>query len=69
VRIRIRIDQATDALYIGLTERPIKDSAEVADGFVVDYDAEDRIVGLEILDVAARTGDSEVLKNFSFEAS
>jgi len=34
---------------------------------VVDYDAEGRIVGVEILDASKRTDDPEILKQFSFE--
>ncbi|MGD0025155.1 MAG: DUF2283 domain-containing protein [Xanthobacteraceae bacterium] len=55
--MRVSVDHATDAVYLNLTHRPIKDSAEVADG----------IVGGEILDAAKRTDDPEALKQFSFE--
>jgi uncharacterized protein YuzE len=65
--MRVRVDHAADAVYLNLTDRPIKDSAEVADGIVVDYDDEGRIVGVEILDASKRTEDPEVLKQFSFE--
>ena len=65
--MRMRVDHAADAVYLNLTDRPIKDSEEVADGIVVDYDAEGRIVGIEILDASMRTDDPEVLKQFSFE--
>jgi uncharacterized protein YuzE len=65
--MRVRVDHAADAVYLNLTDRPIKDSAEVADGIVVDYDDEGRIVGVEILDASKRTDDPEVLKQFSFE--
>jgi uncharacterized protein YuzE len=65
--MRMRVDHAADAVYLNLTDRPIKDSEEVADGIVVDYDAEGRIVGVEILDASKRTDDPEVLKQFSFE--
>jgi uncharacterized protein YuzE len=65
--MRMRVDHAADAIYLNLTDRPIKDSEEVADGVVVDYDAEGRIVGIEILDASKRTDDPEVLKQFSFE--
>ena len=41
-------------------------SEEVADG-MVDYDAQGRIVGLEILDASKRTEDSAALQQFSFE--
>ena len=65
--MRMRVDQGADAVYLNLTDRPIKDSEEVADGIVVDYDAEGRIVGVEILDASKRTDDPEVLKQFSLE--
>jgi uncharacterized protein YuzE len=65
--MRVRVDHAADAIYLNLTDRPIKDSAEVADGIVVDYDDVGRIVGIEILDASKRTDDPEVLKQFSFE--
>jgi uncharacterized protein YuzE len=65
--MRVRVDHGADAIYLNLTDRPIKDSEEVADGIVVDYDAEGRIVGVEILDASKRTDDPAVLKQFSFE--
>jgi uncharacterized protein YuzE len=65
--MRVRVDHGADAIYLNLTDRPIKDSEEVADGIVVDYDFEGRIVGVEILDASKRTDDPEVLKQFSFE--
>jgi uncharacterized protein YuzE len=61
------VDHGADAIYVNLTDRAIKDSAEVADGIVVDYDAEGRIVGVEILDASKRTDDPDVLKQFSFD--
>lgn len=65
--MRLRVDQASDAVYLNLTDRPIKDSEEVADGIVVDDDFEGRIVGVEILGASKRTDDPAVLKQFSFE--
>jgi uncharacterized protein YuzE len=44
-----------------------RDSQEVADGIVLDYDHEGRIVGIEILDASKRTDDPAALKQFSFE--
>jgi len=65
--MRVRVDHAAEAVYLNLTDRPIKDSAEVADGIVVDDDDAGRSVGIEILDASKRTDDPEVLKQFSFE--
>jgi len=38
----------TDSLYIDLSAKPSADSREVADGVVLDFDAEDNIVGIDI---------------------
>ncbi len=48
----------TDSLYIELSERPSVDSREISDGVVVDYDAEGRVVGIDI-DNAGNTIDLE----------
>ena len=47
--MRVRVDHAADAVYLNLTARPIKDSEKIADGTVLDYDAEGGIVGMEML--------------------
>jgi uncharacterized protein YuzE len=65
--MRVRVDQDSDAVYVNLTDRPIKDSAEVADGIVVDYDNEGRIVGVEILDASKRTEDPTTLTQFNLD--
>ena len=65
--MRVRVDHRADAIYLNLTDRPIRESEEVAGGIVVDYDAESRVVGVEILDASKRTNDPAVLKEFSFE--
>jgi uncharacterized protein YuzE len=54
--MHVRVDQGADAIYVKLSDRPIKDSEEVADGIVVDYDAES-LIGVEILDASKRTDD------------
>ena len=65
--MRVRVDHQADAVYLNLTGREIVESEEVADGIVAGYDAEGRIVGVEILDASRRTGDPSVLKQFSFD--
>ena len=42
-------DPEADAAYIYLGDGPIIESEEVAPGIVLDYDAEDRVVGIEVL--------------------
>ena len=65
--MRVRVDHGADAIYLNLTDRAIEESEEVADGIIVDYDAEGRIVGVEILDASKRTDDPAALKQFSIE--
>ena len=67
--MRVRIDQGADAVYLNLTDRPIEGSEEVADGIVVDCDAQGRIVGVEILDALKRIDNPEALKQFSLDLS
>ena len=38
----------TDSLYIDLSERSSSESKEVSEGVVLDYDAEGRLVGIDI---------------------
>lgn len=38
----------TDSLYIDLSERVSAESREVSEGVVLDYDAEGRLVGIDI---------------------
>jgi uncharacterized protein YuzE len=38
----------TDSLYIDLSERPSAESREISAGVVLDYDADGRLVGIDI---------------------
>lgn len=38
----------TDSLYIDLVDRPSADSVEVRPGVVLDFDAEGKLVGIDI---------------------
>lgn len=51
----------TDSLYIELSERVSVDSREVAPGLVLDFDAEGRLIGLDI-DHASRVVNLERLE-------
>jgi uncharacterized protein YuzE len=54
----------TDSLYIDLNSRPSADSREVADGLVIDLDAEGNIVGIDI-DHASQKLDLQTLETVS----
>jgi uncharacterized protein YuzE len=38
----------TDSLYIDLSEQPSAESLEISEGIVLDYDAQGRLVGIDI---------------------
>ena len=47
--MRVRMDEAADALYIRLEESPIVESEEVSPGVILDFDEAGRVVGIEML--------------------
>jgi uncharacterized protein YuzE len=48
--LRLTFDAETDAAYLRFSAAPVHDSEEVAQGVVIDYDAEGRMVGIEVLE-------------------
>ena len=54
----------TDSLYIDLNSRPSADSREIANGLVIDLDAEGNIVGIDI-DHASQKLDLKTLEAVS----
>jgi uncharacterized protein YuzE len=50
----IKYHPEDNAAYIRLSEARIQESAEVAPDVVFDYDADGRIVGIELLDARAQ---------------
>ena len=51
----------TDSLYIVLSSQPSADSDEIAEGIVLDFDADGRLVGIDI-DNASHKLDLDELK-------
>jgi len=45
-------DAEADALYVRFSETPVVESEEVSDGVVLDFDAEGRIVAIELIDAS-----------------
>jgi len=46
----VTYDAEVDAAYIRFSSRRVNESEEVAQGIVLDYDEDGRIVGMEVLD-------------------
>ena len=64
--MRITYDSEVDALYIRFIETTVT-SKNVAEGVAVDYAADGRIAGIEILDARKRFGDQEVFRQVILE--
>lgn len=60
--MKLTVDPEADALYLRLNEAEIVDSEQVAAGVVLDYDANDNVVGVEILHLSQRGGTVDVEK-------
>ncbi len=52
--MKMRYDQQADALYLRLDDSKIFDSEEVRPGIVLDYNEDEQVVGIEILDLKRR---------------
>lgn len=64
--MRIRYDREVDALSITFRDTTVT-TREMEDGLVGEYDAEGRLVGLEILDALQRLGDPSILREVTLE--
>lgn len=58
--MRISVDRENDALYFRLDESRIVGSEEVEPGVILDYDKDDRVVGVEFLTISARASQEEL---------
>jgi uncharacterized protein YuzE len=64
--MRIILDKENDALYFRLDESKIIDSEEIKPGVIVDYDENDRVVGVEFLNISSRAS-KEQLNSFQLQ--
>lgn len=64
--MRITYDSEVDALYIRFIETSVT-TEHVAEGIAVDYAADGRIAGIEILDARQRFGAPEVFRRVILE--
>lgn len=58
--MRISVDRENDALYFRLDESRIVESEEVEPGVILDYDEDDRVVGVEFLTISTRASAEEL---------
>ena len=58
--MRVKVDKVSDTIYFRLDEDKIVESEEVRPGVVLDYDENDRVVGVEFLNISARAPHTEL---------
>ena len=61
-----KMDRGNDALYFRLTDAAIFESEEVQPGVILDFDAQGRVVGVEMLALSTRS-EPEKLNVLQFE--
>ena len=59
--MRIILDKESDALYFRLDQNRIVDSEEIKPGVIVDYDENDRVVGVEYLNISTRASKEQLI--------
>jgi uncharacterized protein YuzE len=52
--MRLKVDREADALYLRLDDSPITESEEVSPGVVLDFNAQNQVVGVEMLNLSKR---------------
>lgn len=60
--MKLFYDQKVDALYIRFDESNIVESEEVKKGIILDYNKDDQVVGIEILNLSKRIPLAELKK-------
>ncbi len=58
--MKIKLDKESDALYFRLDDNRIVESDEIRPGVILDYDENDKVVGVEFLGVSARATKDEL---------
>ncbi len=53
----------TDSLYIDLSSKPSKESVEISEGVVIDYDDTGNITGIDIDNASRKINLTEVILN------
>lgn len=52
--MKLTVDREADALYLDLDDAPAAESEEIAPGVILDFNAEGKVVGIEMLYLSKR---------------
>ncbi len=66
--MKLKLDKENDALYFRLDETIIVESEEVQPGVILDFDADGKVVGIELLNLSSRVA-ADRLNILQFETA
>lgn len=66
--MRLHVDKDADALYLRLDDSKIIESEEVSPGVVLDFNAHNQVVGIEMLNLSKRTPNLD-LQDFQYQTA
>jgi uncharacterized protein YuzE len=66
--MKMHYDEKVDALYLTLDDSEVIESEEVKPGIVLDFNAENQVVGIEVLGLRRRVPSAN-LKEMHFDVS
>jgi uncharacterized protein YuzE len=66
--MRLKVDRENDAVYLRLDESQIIESEEVQPGVILDFNAEGKVIGIELLGMAKRIS-PDILSTVQFETA
>lgn len=66
--MKMHYDEKVDALYLSLDDSKVVESEEVKPGIVLDFNAENQVVGIEVLDLRKRVPSAN-LKEVLFDVA
>ncbi len=66
--MKMHYDEKVDALYLSLDDSEVVESEEVKPGIVLDFNAENQVVGIEVLDLRKRVPSAN-LKEMQFDVA
>ncbi|MDY6933426.1 MAG: DUF2283 domain-containing protein [Spirochaetota bacterium] len=64
--MKLKVDEKADALYLRIDESRIMESEEVSPGIVIDFNEQNEVVGVEILNLSKRSS-SLNLRSLQYE--
>ena len=66
--MKMHYDEKVDALYLSLDDSEVIESEEVKPGIVLDFNADNQVVGIEVLDLRKRVPSAN-LKELQFDVA